>query len=99
MDWGKFLKSKDKKVFMKIKVLLGVIILILIGFLFLGKGIEGLVISESCCFPPDCEAENQCMLRQEELGVKEFLNFVYAGAIIFLSLITYFLIYKKMEIR
>ena len=43
------------------KVILIAVILAIIGVYFLGKGITGLVIGESCCFPPNCESnENIC---------------------------------------
>jgi hypothetical protein len=32
-----------------------IIVLALVGVYFVGKGITGFVISESCCFGPDCE--------------------------------------------
>ncbi|MBI5391337.1 hypothetical protein HZB02_07670 [Candidatus Woesearchaeota archaeon] len=33
----------------------------LVGIFLLGNGITGfLIISQSCCFPPHCDAENLC---------------------------------------
>ncbi|MFH1590222.1 MAG: hypothetical protein ABIB43_06665 [archaeon] len=37
-----------------------IVILVLAGLYFLGSGITGEVISQSCCFPPDCEPTNLC---------------------------------------
>jgi len=37
-----------------------IIITVITGIYFLGQGITGLIISQSCCFPPDCPAENLC---------------------------------------
>ncbi len=41
------------------KIILAVLLIIL-GIYFFGKGITGLVISQSCCFGSDCEQENLC---------------------------------------
>jgi len=31
-----------------------------LGLFLFGKGITGSVVSQSCCFPPDCTADNLC---------------------------------------
>ena len=31
-----------------------------LGLFLLGKGMTGYVVSETCCFPPDCSPENIC---------------------------------------
>jgi hypothetical protein len=36
------------------------VIIALAGIFFFGRAITGYVISESCCFPPDCDPENLC---------------------------------------
>ncbi len=36
------------------------IVFVITGLYFLGQGITGKVISQSCCFPPNCPAENIC---------------------------------------
>ncbi|MBN1644604.1 hypothetical protein JW851_01010 [Candidatus Woesearchaeota archaeon] len=36
------------------------IIIAILGVYLMGKGITGLVVSESCCFPPDCDDANLC---------------------------------------
>ena len=36
------------------------LILFCLGLFFLGKGMTGYVVSETCCFPPDCSSENIC---------------------------------------
>jgi hypothetical protein len=45
------------------KILIGIVIALL-GFYFLGTGITGFVVSQSCCFPPDCEQENLCSVSE-----------------------------------
>jgi len=42
------------------KLVIPLIILALIGLYFIGSNITGYVISQSCCYPPDCEPENMC---------------------------------------
>lgn len=37
-----------------------IILIALLGIYFFGRGITGLVVSQSCCFPPDCDADNLC---------------------------------------
>jgi len=38
-----------------------IIILALAGLFLFGKGITGLVVSQDCCFPPDCyEGKKEC---------------------------------------
>jgi len=36
------------------------VFVVIIGVLLLGRGLTGMVISQSCCFPPDCPAEYLC---------------------------------------
>lgn len=43
----------DKKI-----ILLAAIFVL--GLVFLGRGITGMVVSQSCCFPPNCDKENAC---------------------------------------
>jgi len=50
----------DKKI-----MLLAVIFLV--GFVFLGRGITGMVVSQSCCFPPDCDKENMCEAARDDV--------------------------------
>jgi len=67
--------------------------MILMGAFFLGTGITGLIISETCCFPPNCLEENICDFSQDKVPKNspnfEFLEMgaflVVAGAIIYLE--------------
>jgi uncharacterized membrane protein YphA (DoxX/SURF4 family) len=43
----------------------------LLGLVFLGRGITGMVVSESCCFPPNCAPENMCDVAGAEQDVRE----------------------------
>jgi len=43
------------------KLILGALVLLMLsGVFFFGSGITGFVVSETCCFPPNCPVENQC---------------------------------------
>ena len=42
------------------KIFLPTLLLFLLGIFFVGAGITGMVISETCCFPPNCLEENIC---------------------------------------
>ena len=42
------------------KQLLFSFIFFVMGLYLLDVGITGLVVSETCCFPPDCPEENRC---------------------------------------
>jgi len=41
--------------------------LFIIGFYFLGRGLTGMVVSQSCCFPPECDAENMCEAARDDI--------------------------------
>ena len=36
------------------------IILIMFSLVLVDKGITGMVVSQTCCLPPNCDAENAC---------------------------------------
>jgi hypothetical protein len=46
---------------------LTVILVAIIGIALIGKGLTGMVISESCCFPPNCSEERMCDAAQPYL--------------------------------
>ena len=39
---------------------LSITVVVVMGILAVGRGITGLVVSQSCCFLPHCAAENLC---------------------------------------
>lgn len=68
----------DKKI-----ILLAAIFVL--GLFFLGRGITGMVVSQSCCFPPNCEKENIC----EAAGQNEkFSTPVFNTFFILLGIVT-----------
>ena len=76
---------------MKPKILIPITIFaVLIVLLFLGNTITGLVISQSCCYPPNCNEEQMCNNAgpREENPIKISKNntLILAGAITFLAL-------------
>ena len=48
------------------KIVLLAVIFVL-GLVFLGRGITGMVVSQSCCFPPNCDKENICESAAEDI--------------------------------
>lgn len=70
-----------------------------IGFLLIGGGITGYVVSENCCYPPDCEPENMCDFTESNQRYSASLNIanytVYIGEILVLvSIIMYVIMYR-----
>ena len=49
-------------------MLVGLIILSSCGLLFLGYGMTGFVVSQSCCFGPQCSLENMCDSAKPEVN-------------------------------
>ncbi|OIO62432.1 hypothetical protein COY26_01500 [Candidatus Woesearchaeota archaeon CG_4_10_14_0_2_um_filter_33_10] len=82
------------------KLVIPLIILALIGLYFIGSNITGYVISQSCCYPPDCEPENMCDFTEQHQKYSASLDIanhtVYIGEILILvSILTYILMYRK----
>ncbi len=57
------------------KELLVLLFFLLIGIVFLGSGITGMVVSETCCFPPDCSPENMCVLEKQSANTVSAVGF------------------------
>jgi hypothetical protein len=57
-------------------------VFVVMAMIFIGHGITGYVISESCCFPPDCEPENICTSAQPEV---ESPQPIYPGSNLFVG--------------
>ena len=76
------------------------LVTLLIGFLLIGGGITGNVVSENCCYPPDCEPENMCDFTESNQKYSSSLNIanytVYIGEILVLaSIIIYVVMYRR----
>ncbi len=48
------------KELMNHKIFLPTLLIFLLGAFLLGTGITGMIVSETCCFPPNCLEENIC---------------------------------------
>ncbi|MFH1511141.1 MAG: hypothetical protein ABIF10_05600, partial [Candidatus Woesearchaeota archaeon] len=80
---------------MERKLVFPLLLLALAGMFLLGKGITGFVVSQSCCFPPDCDEENLC----DNVGQADDTNNVYFGVgIIVMVVVTYFVL-SRFRIR
>jgi len=83
---------------MKSKLIIPLVTLF-IGFLLIGGGITGHVVSQSCCFPPDCEPENICDSAEAHQRYSASLNIanytIYIGEILVLvSIFLYIVMYR-----
>jgi len=81
------------------KITLPLIALAVIGLFLLGEGITGFIISESCCFPPDCPVEYMCDAAEPELEypiqVNQNLTYVYFGSALGLLTLALHFYHKK----
>ena len=77
---------------MNLKVIVPVlfIFLLCIGLFFFGKGITGQVVSQSCCFGPDCNPEYLCDVSVTPQKNASFMGmgiiFVLVSALVFVML-------------
>lgn len=87
---------------MNSKITIPLIIIALLGVFFLGKGIIGYVIAQSCCFPPDCDPENMCDIAKPELESplsSQSLLYVYVGwVLVSISIAAYIILRRKNTI-
>lgn len=74
-------------------------ILAILGVFFLGKGITGYVISQTCCFPPNCSEEDMCDLARPTIESPapnpDVTNIYLGGALFSVSAIAYIILQKK----
>jgi len=73
----------------------------LLGLFLLGSSITGLVFSETCCFPPDCNPENMCdAITEQPLNTNTgYQRWSYAGLLIIMfSVISYITIHQKKHL-
>ena len=72
------------------------VFLILISTILVGNGLTGLIISESCCFPPHCTKENTCSFSQNN-DPGNNLGKILAGTLLILGTITLYWMQKKIR--
>ena len=51
--------------------------ILLFGAFLLGGGITGMVVSQSCCFPPNCNIENMCAFAESASSISADSAIVY----------------------
>jgi hypothetical protein len=84
---------------MEERIVLGVVIILSVSALFfIGSGITSMVISESCCFGPNCSPENLCDAAKphpEQPASIQNTN-IYIGIILLITLMIFLLsVYGK----
>jgi hypothetical protein len=73
------------------------VILSVAAIVFLGSGISGMLISQSCCFGPQCSPETLC--DNSKLPEKNSNN-IYIGIMLLISLMLFLLsVFGKVLIR
>jgi len=69
---------------------IAIIMFLLLGLFFIGKGITGLVIAETCCSPAeDCDYESMCDIYKEKQAPTDIINVVGGLSFLFASWIVY----------
>jgi len=81
------------------------ILLFFASFFLIGGGITGKAISESCCFPPNCEPENVCdaakaQYLESPTGVTDYTTSLFVSIIGFFVLLgTLSLLYLQHRVK
>lgn len=76
------------------------LVTLLTGFFLISGSITGNVVSETCCYPPDCEPENICDFTESNQRYSASLNIanyaVYIGEMLVLaSILIYVVMYWR----
>jgi hypothetical protein len=73
----------------------------LLGAVFLSQGITGCVVSQSCCFPPDCDAENLCPSASPQLespaAVSRNMILSSSGIVLFALSLVYLAMHHRKQ--
>ena len=73
------------------KLLTAIVVVGLVGLFFLGKGITGYAVAETCCFPPDCPPENICDIAEDmESGPLQPVSDLYVGSVLVIGAVAAF---------
>ena len=72
------------------------LILAIIGLYFLGSGVTGLVVSQSCCFGEACAVENLCpnAVLQSPSSQLGSGSQSFIGVLMLLTTITLYIVYR-----
>lgn len=85
---------------MKTLSLFFIISLGIISIYFLGSSITGYIVSETCCFPPNCHHENQCKFGESLSSSSSLYKSILGGtALLVISALLYGLWYQKKNIN
>ncbi|MBD3361598.1 hypothetical protein GF358_02270 [Candidatus Woesearchaeota archaeon] len=70
------------------KTIIITILVAILGIYFIGTGMTGLVVSQSCCFPPDCDKANMCDAAQETFNTPfgSYLFLIFGSALIIIAI-------------
>jgi len=75
-----------------------IIVLVMMSFIAISPALTGKIVSQSCCFPPDCEEEYLCEAAKPHLeSPGSFKDYRFTGGIILLlaASIFYFSMHKR----
>ncbi len=76
---------------------LGLILIVgIIGIYFIGSSITGYIVSETCCFPPNCQAENQCKFDQSQTPSISIEKILSGASLLIMSGLLYGLLYHQI---
>lgn len=82
---------------MKTIILYLIFVLGFIGIYFLGSSITGYIVSETCCFPPNCNSENQCQFSESPTSSSSLFTGIISGtSLLIASALLYGLWYRKI---
>ncbi|MBC8495250.1 hypothetical protein H8D36_03795 [archaeon] len=87
---------------MEQKLLWMTVVLVLAGTYFIGSGVTGNIISQSCCFPPNCAEENICESARPhiESPARSFNDsLIYLGLIAMSCSIGIFFLHKHEHLK
>lgn len=81
---------------MNVKLILPLVVILFlcVGLFFLGKGITGTVVSQSCCLGPDCHSDYLC----DSESYSDSAGFLGFGAILVLvSILVFVMLHSRMN--
>lgn len=80
------------------KTIIPLILIALLGLHILGSGITGYVVSQTCCFPPDCEEEYLCDNQKTEIVENFDSNILLGTGILVIVVLTSAAFMRKQEV-
>ncbi len=72
------------------------LILVLVSVVLIDKGISGMVVSQTCCLPPNCSQENLCYSGSPLLKYRlELVPLLYIALAIVLGILVFHTIFFR----